>query len=141
MSRVVSMRLQEAQMERLQKVARTLGKTPSETGSVLLEEKLRETDFAFIEFRSSSIGRQAYMKGSRLAVWQVLHVAQSYFQGDAEQTAQHFGRPLAWAKAAFHYYEAYPQEIEQAIADHANGDFETLKRSVPNAQVLSLGLE
>ncbi|MCX6378883.1 MAG: transcriptional regulator [Armatimonadetes bacterium] len=141
MSKVVSMRLQDEQMLRLQKVARTLSKTVSETSSLLLEEKLRENEFACIEFRSSPAGRFAYLKGSRLAVWQVISTARTYFEMDATQTATHFGRHVALVKAAFHYYQRFQEEIDTAIADHAESDFETLKRSIPNAQALSLGLE
>ncbi|MCX6378381.1 MAG: transcriptional regulator [Armatimonadetes bacterium] len=141
MSKVVRMRLQDEQMLRLQQVAQTFGKTASETGSLLLEEKLRENEFAFIEFRSSVAGRFAYLKGSRLPIWQVISTSRTYFEMDAEQTASHFGRPVAWVKAAFHYCERFQEEIYRAIADNAESDFETLKRSLPNAQAFALGLE
>jgi hypothetical protein len=39
---------------------------------MLIEESLRETEFAYIEFRNSPVGRQAYLKNSNLAVWQVM---------------------------------------------------------------------
>ena len=44
MSRVVSMRLQDAQLTRLQRFARTLGKTPGEVSAMLIEEQLREAE-------------------------------------------------------------------------------------------------
>lgn len=140
MSRVVSMRLQDKQLARLQRYARTLGKTPGEVSAMLIEEQLREAEFAFIEFRPSPVGRQAYMKGSRLTVWWVVHIAKAYGM-NAEQTAAHFQRPLAWVKAALNYYEAYPKEIDTAIEDHLAADFQTLKRAVPNAQLLEISLE
>lgn len=141
MSQVVSMRLQDDQMARLKRYARTLGKTPGETSALLVEEHLRETEYAFIEFRHSSIGRQAYMKGSRLTVWWVIHTARICLEMDAEKIAAHFQKPLAWAKAALHYYAAYPQEIDQAIEDHHSADFETLKRALPDAQILTISLD
>ena len=140
MSHVVSMRLQDGQLSRLQRYARKLGKTPGEVSAMLVEEQLREVEFAFIEFRASPVGRQAYMKGSRLAVWWVVHVAQTYAMS-AEQAAEHFQRPVVWAKAALNYYAAFPKEIDWAIADHQATDFETLKRSLPNAQVMEISLE
>ena len=79
-----------------------------------LEDRLRETEFAFIEFRHSPVGRQAYMKGSRLPVWWVIHVAQASGR-DAKKIAEHFRRPLAWAKAALHYYVAHPEEIDRPL--------------------------
>src|SRR5579872_3241403 len=107
MSHVVSMRLRDDQLARLKRYARTLGKTPGETSALLVEEHLRETEYAFIEFRHSPRGRQAYMKGSRLAVWWVIHVARSYFDMDPQKTAEHFHKPIAWVKAALNYYQAF----------------------------------
>jgi uncharacterized protein (DUF433 family) len=140
MSHVVSMRLQDEQLSRLQRYARTLGKSPGEVSAMLIEEQLREAEFAFIEFRASPVGRQAYMKGSRLTVWWVVHVAKEYGMS-AEQIAAHFQRPVAWAKAALNYYEAFPTEIDWAIEDHRATDFETLKRSLPTVQVMEISLE
>jgi len=74
-SQVVSMRLKEAQMERLRRAARRLGLTPSETSARLVEEALRRNDFAFLDFRDSPVGRQACLQGSSLAVWEVVLVA------------------------------------------------------------------
>ena len=141
MSHVVSMRLQDEQLARLKRYARSLGKTPGETSALLVEEHLRETEYALIEFRHSPVGRQAYMKGSRLTVWWVIQVAKTYFNMDPQKTANHFQKPITWVKAALNYYAAFPAEIDQAIEDHQATDFETLKHALPNAQVLMISLE
>jgi hypothetical protein len=78
MSHVVSMRLRDEQMERLRRLARRLGYTPSEASALLLEEALRTAEFAFIQFRNSPGGRQAYVAGSSPAVWEVVMVARGY---------------------------------------------------------------
>ncbi|MCW3100336.1 MAG: hypothetical protein JWL77_5954 [Chthonomonadaceae bacterium] len=140
MSHVVSMRLPDRQMSRLQRYARTLGKTPGEVGAMLIEEQLREVEFAFIEFRASPIGRHAHMKGSRLTVWWVVHVATEYAM-NAAQVAAHFQRPLAWAQAALNYYADFPEEIDLAIEDHRATDFEAIKRAFPTAQIMEISLE
>jgi hypothetical protein len=36
-------------------------------------------------------------------------------------------------QAAIHYAEAFPEEIEEAIADNGAMDFEALKRMLPQA--------
>jgi hypothetical protein len=59
-SKVVSLRLRDDQVERLQRTARYLGRSPTETAALLLEESLREREFAGIEFRDSPVGRQAF---------------------------------------------------------------------------------
>lgn len=140
MSKVVSARLQDETYKRLSRIARILGKTPSDTVATLVEESLREIEFALIEFRSSPIGRQACMKGSSLAVWEVIALAQTD-QMDVEKTAAHFEKPVEWVKAAFNYAEAYPDEITYAIEDSQSITQLNLKRMLPNLEVVSISRE
>jgi len=42
----------------------------------LIEEGLPHAEFPAIEFRDSAAGRQAYVVGSRLAVWELLMEAE-----------------------------------------------------------------
>src|SRR4030095_7828195 len=98
-STVVSLRVSQEQAERLQRKARQLGRTPSETGAILLDESLRRDEFAFIDFRDSPVGRQAYIQGSRLAVWQVVSLVRSY-AGNVKKTAEHLEWPLVKVQAA-----------------------------------------
>jgi len=137
MSKVVSTRLSEETENRLQRLARRLGKTPSETGAMLIEESLRETEFAYIEFRDSPVGRQAYMKNSNLAVWQVMMLADIY-ERNIEETANHLQRSIDWIQAAFNYAEAYPQEISLAIDDDRAINYTTIKRLLPQTELLSV---
>lgn len=136
MSHVVSMRLRDDQMERLRRLARRLGRTPSEVSALLLEESLREAEFAFIEFRDSPTGRQAYVMGSGLAVWEVVMVARSY-DGDVVRTAAHLVWPPVKVRAALNYAEAFPAEIAAAVEDNNQG-FEALKRMLPNAELFEV---
>ncbi|MEL7071322.1 MAG: transcriptional regulator [Cyanobacteria bacterium J06581_3] len=137
MSKVVSTRLQDDTFQRLSRIARVLDKTPSDTVATLVEESLREIEFAMIEFRNSELGRQAFMKGSSLAVWEVVEIARSYDM-DAEKVAVHFQRPLVWIKAAFNYAKAYPEEINLAIQDHDAVTFTDLERLLPNIETFEL---
>lgn len=137
MSKVVSARLQDGTFQRLSRVARILDKTPSDTVATLVEESLREMEFALIEFRSSPLGRQAFMQGSSLAVWEVIEISQQY-QMDEEKVAEHFERPPEWVKAAFNYAEAYPEEIDFAIQDSQAVTLTDLKRLLPNLEVFSV---
>ena len=65
---VISSRLEPDQGKRLARKAKQLGRTPSETGALLIEEGLRRDEFAFLDFRDSPVGRQSYVQGSTLAV-------------------------------------------------------------------------
>ena len=116
MSQVMSLRLRDEQMERMRRMARRMNKNLSETAATLLEEALRAAEFAFILFRDSAIGRQAYIQGSSLAVWEVVKLARAY-GGDVARTAERLGWPQARVQAALNYAAAYPDEIETAIAD------------------------
>src|SRR6266404_7223438 len=98
-STVVSLRVSEEQAERLRRKARQLGRSPSETGAILLEESLRRDEFAFIDFRDSPVGRQACIQGSRLAVWMVVKVVQA-FGGKIEKSAAHLQRSPVHIQAA-----------------------------------------
>ncbi|MGL6341141.1 MAG: transcriptional regulator [Waterburya sp.] len=137
MSKVVSTRLPEETEARLQRLARRLGKTPSETGAMLIEESLRATEFAYIEFRNSPVGRQAYMKNSNLAVWQVIMLADQY-QRDVNKTANHLQKSTDWVKAAFNYTEAYAEEINLAIEDDLAINYTTIKRILPQTELLTI---
>jgi hypothetical protein len=130
MSRVLSIRLKEEQAERLKRFARRFGKSQSEMGATFLEEAMREAEFAKIEFRDSAIGRQAYMQSSNLAVWEVIMVARD-FKMEARKVADYFHRPAEWVKAAFHYYEAYSEEIDPTLEENQNAGYEKLKRALP----------
>lgn len=117
MSKVVSLRLKGSQVESLARAARRLGRTPSETAGILLDEALRQREFVLIEFRDSPAGRQAYLQGSRLAVWQIEWLARE-FNRDVNRLARHLSLPPMQIEAALRYAEAFPQEIEDAIKDN-----------------------
>ncbi len=137
MSKVVSTRLAAEAEARLQRLARRLGKTPSETGAMLIEESLRQSEFAFIEFRNSPVGRQAYMKNSNLAVWQVIMLSDQYDR-NISKIANHLQKPVAWVQAAFNYAEAYSSEIDLAIADARAINYTTIKRLLPQTELISV---
>lgn len=137
MSKVVSTRLQDDTFQRLSRIARILDKTPSDTVATLVEESLREIEFALVEFRSSPLGRQAFMKNSSLAVWEVIEIAKGY-QMEEQSVAAHFDRPIEWIRAAFNYAEAYPEEINFAIQDSQAVTATELKRLLPNLEVFSV---
>ena len=137
---VVSLRVSEEQAERLQRKARQLGRSPSETGAILLDESLRRDEFAFIDFRDSPVGRQAYIQSSRLAVWQVVSLTRSY-GGDVAKAAKHLEWPPVKVQAALNYAKTFPDEIESAIRDSQSCDFEKVSRMLPQIEVFTVPAE
>jgi len=131
---VVSMRLPIEAGKRLKRMAHRHGWTASDASARLVEEGLRRSEFAFIDFRDSPVGRQACMQGSTLAVWEVILIFRIY-KKDVAETAEHLEWPEAKVKAAIHYFEAFPEEIRQAIAENDSGDFDALKKVLPQAEV------
>lgn len=128
------MRLRDDQLERLNRAARQFGRSPSQAAALLVEESLREREFAFIEFRDSPVGRQAYLQGTRLAVWQVVWLVR-HFGGDAAQAAASLDVPPVQVVAAIRYAQAYPREIEVALQDSARGP-DDISRLVPGLEVI-----
>ncbi len=130
---VVSMRLSEDSGTRLKRMARRQGWTPSDAGARLVEEGLRRSEFAFIDFRDSPVGRQAYIQGSSLAVWEVMLLLRSHPQNPT-RVARHLHWPEAKVHAAIHYAEAFPAEIEDALAENGDANFQALKHQLPQTQ-------
>ena len=131
-STVISMRLPADSGQRLKRMARRHGWTPSDASARLVEEGLRRAEFAFLDFRDSPAGRQACIQGSSLAVWEVVLLARSY-NGDATAVARHLAWPVSKVQAALHYAEAFPNEIQEALAENDAMDFKALKRMLPQA--------
>lgn len=129
---VISMRLPAESGNRLKRMANRHGWTLSDASARLVEEGLRRSEFAFIDFRDSLAGRQAYLQGSTLAVWEVLLLVQSY-GADVSAVARHLNWPEAKVQAAVNYAKAFPDEIDAALSENAVTDFEALKRMLPQA--------
>jgi hypothetical protein len=130
---VVSVRLPRATGERLKRLARRAGRTPSDTTARLVEEGLRRAEFAWIDFRDSALGRHAYLAGTRLPVWFVAELVQK-MKGGCDGAARHLGRSPAQVRAALNYAKAFPDEIAAAIEESTSFDFEKLSRLLPQVE-------
>ena len=131
-STVISMRLPVASGKRLKSMANRHGWTPSDASARLVEEGLRRSEFAFLDFRDSVIGRQAYIQGSSLAVWEVMLLVHSY-KNDLQAVARHLRWPKARVQAAVNYAKAFPGEINEALAENHASNFAAISRMLPQA--------
>jgi hypothetical protein len=129
---VISMRLPAESGKRLKRMASRHGWTPSDASARLVEEGLRRSEFGFIDFRDSPAGRQACIQGSTLAVWEVMLLFLSY-KKNVSAVATHLKWPKVRVQAAVHYAEAFPEEINAAMAENEATNFEKLKRMLPQA--------
>ena len=121
-SMVLSMRLPVESGRRLKRITKRHGWTPSDASARLVEEGLRRSEFAFLDFRDSPAGRQAYVQGSTLAVWEVIFLLRSY-KGNVATVAKHLRWPEAKVRAAVNYAKAFPEEIDEATAENDSADF------------------
>src|SRR5215213_8204484 len=81
----------------------------STLSSLYLKEKALEEEFPGIGFRDSAGGREAYVLGQRVAVWEVADVHRE--AKSITRTADHFGWPDYLVKSALAYAKAYPTQI------------------------------
>lgn len=94
------------------KQARSARTSKSDLVARYVIEKSLETEFPGISFRDSLSGREAYLTGRRIAVWEVLAV---YHEAKSiERTAAHFGWPRILVKRALAYARAFPEEISRS---------------------------
>lgn len=77
--------------------------------SLYLKEKALEEEFPGIGFRDAEGGREAYVLGQRVAVWEVVDVHRE--ARSISRTADHFGWPDFLVKCALAYAKQYPEEI------------------------------
>ncbi len=134
MSKAMTIELPDDQAERLQKLALHLGRTQEEAGARLIDEALRTAEFAFITFRDSAVGRQAYIQGSGLAVWEVMMLLRER-GGDVEKTADYLEWPVIRVQAAVNYTVAFPDEIAAALADNDSYDEDKVRAMLPRTRV------
>ncbi len=94
------------------KQARAAKTSKSDLVARYVMEKSLETEFPGIAFRDSLSGREAYLAGRRVAVWEVLDLYEE--TKSVEKTAEHFGWPTVLVKRALAYTRAFPEEIRKS---------------------------
>jgi uncharacterized protein (DUF433 family) len=82
-------------------------------------EKALETEFPGISFRGSTSGREAYLTGHRVAVWEVVEVFQEL--KSSAKTAKHFHWPLILVRRALAYAKEFPEEIQRSREGERHG--------------------
>jgi len=108
-----------ARYERLvTKQARAARTSKSDLVARYVIEKSLETEFPGISFRDSLSGREAYLTGHRVAVWEVV-VAHEETKS-LDKTARHFGWPRVLVKRALAYARAFPEEITRTRGEETD---------------------
>jgi len=83
----------------------------STLSSLYLKEKALEEEYPGIGFRDSLGGREAYVLGHRVAVWEVMDVQRE--TKSIGETARHFRWPPALVRCALAFADALAPEVER----------------------------
>jgi len=83
----------------------------STLSSLYLTEKALEEEYPGIGFRDAAGGREAYVLGHRVAVWEVADVHLE--TKTVAKTAEHFRWPAALVRCALAYARNFADEVEQ----------------------------
>ena len=126
----INVELRDEQEARLDRFANGLRKSRGEATEQLIEEGLRRAEFPAIEFRDSVVDREAYVVGSRLAVWQVLMIAEGYGL-EVGATARHLQLDHDRVSQALRYASTFEFEVRRALAENRAITPEKLRASLP----------
>lgn len=83
----------------------------STLSSLYLKEKALEEEYRGIGFRDSVAGREAFVLGHRVAVWEVVDVLRE--AKTVAKAASHFRWPPALVRSALAFARAFPDEIDK----------------------------
>lgn len=133
----INVELRDEQAARLDRFATGLRKTRHEATAQLIEEGLRHAEFPAIEFRDSASGRQAYVVGTGLAVWELLMVAEGY-ESDAAETAKHLRLDEDLVSQALLYVSTFESEVRSALDENRAVTPEQLRASLPTGAWLDV---
>jgi hypothetical protein len=107
---VISCRVDSALLAPLlQRQARRHKTEVGTLAALYLREKALEEEYPGIGFRDSAAGREAYVQGRRVAVWEVEDV-QKETRSQAK-TAEHFGWPQALVRCALAFARDFAAEV------------------------------
>ena len=116
---VQSCRIDEDDAALLTRQAKRRHLEVSTLSSLYLKEKALEEEFSGVGFRDSAGGREAYVQGHRVAVWEVVEVYNK--AKTIARTAAHFRWPPSLVRCALAYARAYPGQIVQDRAAEVGG--------------------
>jgi hypothetical protein len=118
-------------------VTREAKRTRRSKGAVvesLAEEALRTRRFPGIAFRGTDWNRRPWVIGTALDVWEIVAATRAFDSprdaADATDLAE------SHVRLALSYYKAFPQEIDDAIAEN-DRPLEQLRREYPAIDTLT----
>lgn len=112
----ISIRLSRATDQVVAAEARRTRRSKSAVVSAFTEETARTRRFPGIGFRGDDAARRAWVIGSGLDVWELVHMVEDF--GSLERVVAETHLTERQVRLALAYRDAYPDEIAEAIADN-----------------------
>lgn len=111
-----SVRLEEETERLVEAEARRTQRSKSAIVEAFTEETARMRRFPGISFRGDDARRRAWVIGSGLDVWEIVQMLEDFGSADDLVADTHLER--AQVRLATAYRDAYPEEVERAVADN-----------------------
>ena len=112
----MNVQLTDAQLGWLEQEAQRLGMSPSDIVASRVEEALRETEYPYVEFREAYLGRDAFLRGTRIKIWLLINHVRAN-NGDILTTARELEISDVAVANAVEYAATYADEIDAAILE------------------------
>ncbi|MFC2172409.1 hypothetical protein ACFLU6_07225 [Acidobacteriota bacterium] len=124
-----TLRLRQDLRAEIETIARRSRRSFSDVAQTLLEEALKMRKCPGIYFADEPAGRDAKIAGTGLAIWEVIAVYRAVSKDQRRLRKRFHWLSEAHIKAALLYYDAYPEEIEELVAEN-----EELSKEIPPAE-------
>lgn len=111
-----SVRLQEDTERLVEAEARRTRRTKSAVVEAFTEETARTRRFPGIAFRGDDARRRAWVIGSGLDVWEIIHMLEDF--GSPEVLVAETHVSPAQLRLALAYRDSYPDEVDAAILEN-----------------------
>jgi len=124
-----SLRIPKETVEEIERTAR--GRDFSSAANELLSEALKMRRSPGIIFADGPTGRRARVAGTGLDVWEIITTYKSVAKSQKRLKKAYPQLDDLKLRAALSYYECYPEEIDERIAENEAWTPETLKARYP----------
>jgi uncharacterized protein (DUF433 family) len=111
-----SVRLDERTEKLIDAEARRTRRTKSAVVEAFTEETARTRRFPGLAFRGDDARRRAWVIGTGLDVWEIIHMLQDF--GSPDALIADMPVTPAQVRLAIAYRDAYSEEIDEAIVDN-----------------------
>lgn len=129
-----SMRLSRVTDELVAREARRTRRSKGAVVESLAEEALRARRFPGIAFRGTDWNRRPWVIGTALDVWEIIASARGlHSPGDLAKATD---LSEAQARLALAYYEEFPQDVDDALAENSR-PLDELRREHPTIDTLA----